>query len=909
MPDDSSKLKYELKKQLKVLREIRGSGTELISLYIAPGAQIADSSNKLKEECGQAANIKSKSTRKNVQWAIEKLLNFLKIYRVPPPRGMAIFCGNVSRDPGRPDIKLYCVEPPEPLKTQFYRCDSTFVLEPLEAMVDVKDTYGLLVMDGREATIATLRGKTTNIIRSLNSTAHSKTRMGGQCIAPDTLVQKADGGLCPVSSLEPGMRLKALNLETREIGDFACSDVFKTTSKRFHRIRTHAPLCEIEATPFHRFLVLCEHGIKEKYAKDLQPGDALLAARRVPHEGQLIPTGFVAETRVHLTSEECARIKKRRIELGLSQPELARRLGLTQTAISMVELGKRTFSKRNTLDLYRLLGVSLDPSFLESDVTLPSTVTPGLAYLLGAICGDGTLDETRIILYEGSEELARSYAARIREVFGRDASVRQVDKTGQRGSFARKPYFEVRLYSTEATNALASAYPELFAESGERGVPQAVQKSGVEVIAQFLHGLYDAEGYVQGKRASIAGRSKRLMREVQALLLRLGIESSLAEKKVRGNPQWSACISDRESLRAFAERIGFTRADKRDAIRRACSLPVKAEPTNQVAIDGREAYRIVKEAGFKTSDFRAASCFFRNKKPLGREAFKRNILDVLERRKGEKSAAKAYAALKTVFDGDVIPARVARNELVEREGEFYDLTIPNAANFVANGLVVHNSARRYERLIEEGIELYYKRIGEALDVAFVGMKDFRGLIVAGPGPAKEDFTKMNPMNYQIKILGVLDTGYTDEAGVMELVGKADSVISEQEAIKEKRFVAEFIKSVVTDGAVAYGEKEVREALESGRVKVLLLSEDLDLKKVQFKCSKCGVESQKISSDADKFPHECGGEMQAQSEEELAGELIKLAEEKNIAIEMISSETTEGAQFLQSFLGVGALLKY
>ncbi len=178
--EEKSKQIYELKRQLKFLKGIRGSGTELISLYITPNSAVFDASNKLKEEYGQAGNIKSKQTRTNVQEALMKIIQHLKTFRTAPPNGLAIFCGNISREPGRPDIRLFALEPHEPLRAAFYRCDSTFVLEPLEEIISIKDTYGLIVMDGREATIATLRGKSTVILRRLHSTAHAKIRKGGQ---------------------------------------------------------------------------------------------------------------------------------------------------------------------------------------------------------------------------------------------------------------------------------------------------------------------------------------------------------------------------------------------------------------------------------------------------------------------------------------------------------------------------------------------------------------------------------------------------------------------------------------------------------------------------------------------------------------------------------------------------------
>ncbi len=172
---------YELKKKLKFLKKIKGRGTELISLYIPDGYSMPEITSKLRTEAGQASNIKSKTTRKNVTDAITKILQFLKMFpNKPPKNGIAIFCGNVSGEEGKSDIRLYSVVPPEPLQVQLYRCDSSFFLEPLERMTDHEETYGLLVMDGKEATLAYLKGTHVTILTQIQSYAHGKHRAGGQ---------------------------------------------------------------------------------------------------------------------------------------------------------------------------------------------------------------------------------------------------------------------------------------------------------------------------------------------------------------------------------------------------------------------------------------------------------------------------------------------------------------------------------------------------------------------------------------------------------------------------------------------------------------------------------------------------------------------------------------------------------
>ncbi len=167
-------------KEIKRLRSVRGSGTELISVYIPSGFQMSEEVSRLREEYSQSSNIKSKSTRTNVLAAIDKIIQYLKLFRVTPKNGIAVFAGNVSDNPSRTDIELFSIEPPSPLNVNIYRCDSTFMLEPLEMILDNRESYCILTMDGREATIGLLKGANIQVVRRLNSTAHAKVRKGGQ---------------------------------------------------------------------------------------------------------------------------------------------------------------------------------------------------------------------------------------------------------------------------------------------------------------------------------------------------------------------------------------------------------------------------------------------------------------------------------------------------------------------------------------------------------------------------------------------------------------------------------------------------------------------------------------------------------------------------------------------------------
>jgi len=177
------KAKLLLRKLVKELSSYRARHTELISVYIPAGYNIDLVVNQLNSEAGTARNIKSSTTRKNVIAALEKMIGQLRLYKKTPPNGLAIFSGNVAEQPGQMDVRVWAIEPPEPLKIKMYKCDQTFYLEPLKEQMAVKVAYGLLVMDSREADIAILKGKSIIPISSLKSAIPGKFRAGGQSAA------------------------------------------------------------------------------------------------------------------------------------------------------------------------------------------------------------------------------------------------------------------------------------------------------------------------------------------------------------------------------------------------------------------------------------------------------------------------------------------------------------------------------------------------------------------------------------------------------------------------------------------------------------------------------------------------------------------------------------------------------
>jgi peptide chain release factor subunit 1 len=185
-PDESDndrlmeKRRYDFKRALEEIREIHGRGTELVSVYVPPDKQISDVANYLRNEYSQSQNIKSKRTNKAVTGAIESILARLKYFKTPPENGVIFFVGEAPTSGDQTKQVQYVLEPPEPITSFMYRCDSEFYTEKLWDMLDEKQTFGLLVIDRSESTIGLLKGKRVLTVKNIQSLVPSKHGRGGQ---------------------------------------------------------------------------------------------------------------------------------------------------------------------------------------------------------------------------------------------------------------------------------------------------------------------------------------------------------------------------------------------------------------------------------------------------------------------------------------------------------------------------------------------------------------------------------------------------------------------------------------------------------------------------------------------------------------------------------------------------------
>ena len=222
------------------------------------------------------------------------------------------------------------------------------------------------------------------------------------------------------------------------------------------------------------------------------------------------------------------------------------------------------------------------------------------------------------------------------------------------------------------------------------------------------------------------------------------------------------------------------------------------------------------------------------------------------------------------------------------------------------------SAMRFSRVREGLLNDWLKKIGEAANKIFEEHQEAKDIILGGPGPIKEIFLKEDYMHADIKkkIVGTVNTSYTGEFGLHEIVEKGEELLKESEVIKEKKLLQRFFNELQKPHSlVAYGIAEVIKAIEAGAADTVVISDASDLKEIEYECQ-CGI-TKKFASEKNKSGQKCGECKQIKQilgEKDLIDAIDEIAKSYGTKMEIVSADTREGKQFLE-LGGIGAFLRY
>jgi peptide chain release factor subunit 1 len=225
-------------------------------------------------------------------------------------------------------------------------------------------------------------------------------------------------------------------------------------------------------------------------------------------------------------------------------------------------------------------------------------------------------------------------------------------------------------------------------------------------------------------------------------------------------------------------------------------------------------------------------------------------------------------------------------------------------------------------MIEHAAHEFFVKCGEMCNDLFLPHKDsLKGILLGGPGATKEYFYKETYLHYELQqkvVQPLFDVGYTDEYGLRELVERATQTLHGLELTEEKRLIQRLLNEIrkAEGGLAAYGEAQVRTAMEAGAVDILLVSDGLRKKRVTLRCGACQKESSRVVPDGEveaavegPCPHCAAGPLSKVSEEDFVEDLYQRSEKSGATVRLVSTESEEGEMLSKAFGGVAAILRY
>jgi peptide chain release factor subunit 1 len=182
------------------------------------------------------------------------------------------------------------------------------------------------------------------------------------------------------------------------------------------------------------------------------------------------------------------------------------------------------------------------------------------------------------------------------------------------------------------------------------------------------------------------------------------------------------------------------------------------------------------------------------------------------------------------------------------------------------------SANRYKRQTEHLAEVFYKLVAEEVNNVFLQIPTLKGIVVAGPGPTKEDFLKEGGLDYRLmdKVLTVVPACCADEHGVREAIKNAQEQLKESEYVHAKEVMDRVMHYAVKKSEYfVYGREKMLKALEMGIAETVAIAEELG--------------------------------------EDAVLDIVLKAEEKGVKVEVVPRGVEESKTLMQAFGGYVALL--
>jgi len=444
---------------------------------------------------------------------------------------------------------------------------------------------------------------------------------------------------------------------------------------------------EIKTTPEHKYIVFENFEFKEKEARELKIGDRVVCSRNINIKNEFRIKEFILNSLakenfyVFLKEEFGRKIKnallsdsnkfKGKVGSGIKNKSFYHGSWQSRYRIKdMIEISKVLgidfeFLYNNIESVCYRKGTRRGKSSLK--INLPQNFED-LFYIAGLMFGDG--HEKKFIV--GKPELEKIFA-RICNEMGIKISFREYDRTRE-------------VVTNETFSRMLNClfgYP-LKRKSHNIKIGEILWKSDENCAASFIRGYFDTDGCVEKSRKaiSVSSASSEMLRGLSLLLLRFGCVSNWQGKNL---------FISGYSAKKFKEEIGFNVKAKAERLNDLIKTMKGSYVCDLISIN-QNSGKVVSQSG------KGLLCLEKEKKIL--------LINLLQE--------FAFIEIKKL----------------ERDFEeiVYDFSVPENKNFVAEGMIIHNTTFSDNLLAGAGM-MNEELAGKQLAMDFHEDEQARGITI------------------------------------------------------------------------------------------------------------------------------------------------------------------------------------
>ena len=578
---------------------------------------------------------------------------------------------------------------------------------------------------------------------------------------------------------------------------------------------------KVKTTPEHKFLTINEnYEIIEKSSYDLETNDFIISPRKLNYNPisledlELIFIKELSKDRgffVYLNEDYKIYLNEKIVEYG--RKKIWKEINSDLKFLSFyhgIWKGKERYKLCDLVKIFEIFNIplsnlyknisywgyrkSLKKEFKSSvRIRLPKNRKDWMDffYLFGLLWGDG---DVNVFLHNNDKQIQDEVKRICKEVFDTDITLRLTEDKCPRIDL------KLGLAFTKILTILFD-YP-LKAKSGSIIFPELIQKLPDDFVSKFISGYFDTDGTIGVKYpVSACSKSEEFIRELQLVLMRFGCLSTIHKKdayfKGKVFPLWVLEINGRISNNNFKDNIGFNLFYKKEKLSIFLSnaqLSKKFDylPHNKSTefFNYRRSYLQLEHNNLLIQQF------------LGHEIY--------------------FNQLKN------------KKEIENLDGYVFDFSVYGNENFIAEGLIIHNTTFSDNLLLGAGM-MSEELTGKQLVLDFHEDERERGITIDAA-----NVSMVHNVEGEEYLINLIDTpGHVDFGGdVTRAMRAVDGAIVLVDAV---------------EGIMPQTETVLRQALRE-RVKPILFINKVDrlIREVKLTPEKMQERFIKIINDINRF---------------------------------------------------------